>query len=414
MDDFKPNKKVYYRRLKAMSELGESLVNEIGLLERQLHPYQIVGGNEFFEYCFSNLKKKLSNKPLRAYFAKAIYEYLCFYPIWQNSFQQYDQKLFIQKLPFLFEMVIGVQYLHNFILDEKLGANDENSPKRNQYLIASNFLKEQSFMYIEQEITPLLKPHSALDLRETIRNLYLSVDWGQYLDKEHNHYEAWRENGKIKTLPLDFFFDSSAEESMAEAITLAKKLTPGREHFTEIYFRRIYYSNVYFFRCMVETLTRIAGLEGNTLTKNLKRFAMKYGFMLQIINDYADFAYSDVDSERKLLRTAGKKQTDFFADLYNFNITLPLIFHLQQGHMRKIETYLEAKKKNRNLFELYPNQIKVEIVSSGAIHECIDLSRKLSMSARAELPKDKNPMSPYLEDLCGMAFDNKFYKVFNP
>ena len=413
MDDFKPNKEMYYPRLKAMDELGKSLVPEIGLLESLLHPYQLVDGNNFFKYCFSNLEKKLESKPLRAYFAKAIYEYLCFYPVWQKAFQKYDQKLFTQKLPFLFELVIGVQYLHNFILDEKLGANEENPPKRNQYLIASNFLKEQSFMYIEQEITPLLRPCSTLDLRETIRNLYLCVDWGQYLDKEHNHYESWLKNGKINALPLDFFFDSLAEESIQDALTIAKKLTPGKEHFTEIYFRRIYYSNVYFFRCMVEILARIAGLEENTLTKDLKRLAMKYSFMLQIINDYADFAYSDEKKERELLRTAGKKQTDFFADLYNFNITLPLIFHLQQGHKRKIETYLEAKKKDRTLFELYPNQIKVEIVSSGAIPECIDLSQKLSMSARAELPKDKNPMSPYLEDLCGIAFDNKFFSAFN-
>ena len=397
-----------------MDVLGKNLISQVKLLEVLLYTYQFVGSSEFFKYCSSNLENKLKNKPLRAYFVKVIYEYLCFYPDWQKALHQYDPRLFTQKLPFLFELVIGVQYLHNFILDEKLGANDIDSPKLNQYLIASNFLKEQSFIYIEQEITPLLTPSSSIDLRTIIRNLYLCVDWGQYLDKEHNHFKSWQENSKIKTLSQDFFFDSLAEDCIKDTLTEAKKLTAGKEHFTEIYFRRIYYSNVFFFRCMVETLACIAGLEEDVLTKNLRRFAVKYGFMLQIINDYADFAYSDVEIERELLRTAGKKQTDFFADLYNFNITLPLIFHLQHGHKRKIETYLEAKQKDRTLFELYPNQIKVEIVSSGAIHECIDLSRKLSMSARAELPKDENPMALYLEDLCDMAFDNKFYKVFNP
>lgn len=413
-----PNKKIYYRRLNKMDQLGRKLVKEIEVLEKILKPYCFLSQEELFNYCLSNLDSKLKNKPLRAYFSTAVYEYLNHYPTWQDAFSQFDQRLFTEKLPFLFEMVIGVQYFHNFILDEKLDSKDNFSPKANQYLIASNILKELSFCYIEQEILPLLSVNpissQGIDFRTRIRDLYLCVDWGQYLDKEHNHHEAWQENAKIKVFDQSFFFDNMAEKAIDEILSSAKVLVPGKELFLESYFRRIYYSNVYFFRCIVETIARFVGMETDSLSQTLTCFSIKYGFMLQIINDYADFAYSDVEIERELLRTAGKKQTDFFADLYNFNITLPLIFHLQQGHKRKIETYLETQQKDRTLFESYPNQIKVEIVSSGAIHECVDLSRKLSMSAREELPKDGNPMAPYLEDLCDMAFDNKFYKVFNP
>ena len=134
--------------------------------------------------------------------------------------------------------------------------------------------------------------------------------------------------------------------------------------------------------------------------------------MLQVINDYADFAYTDNKKEQKILKSTGKKTTDFFADLYNYNITLPLIYHLKERNNRKIETYLEGKKRSRTIIGLYPNQIKQEIYDSGAIHACVDISKMLSKSASMHLDAD-NPISPFLKDMCDIANDNKFYNVFS-
>lgn len=394
-----------------MDEHGSRLLGEVELLRNLLSTYRMLTDQHLNEYCLMYLEDKLSKKPLRAYFSLLVYRYLKHYPVWQTKFATFDEKLFIVKLPFVFEVVISIQYLHNHILDEKNDTKINNVPRIDQNLVSSNILKEILYLYIDQEIIPYLAVDLGMQLHRRIHELFLCVDIGQYLDKNYNNYSAWKKENAEFSFVNSAFYDEAAAEGIADILAEVQAEIAAKSNFVEAYFRRIYCSNVYFFRCMMEIVEQIGGKAENEYVGNLKLFSIQYGFMLQIINDYADFAYSDNANERNMLKTAGKKSTDFFADLYNFNITLPLIFHLQEGYKRKIEAYLEGGKKRNKLLSLYPTQIKQEIVSSGAIHACINISRRLSQSARNQLDVD-NPITPLFTDMCEMAFDNKFYRVF--
>jgi geranylgeranyl pyrophosphate synthase len=403
------------QRFQEMDDHGKKLLCEVEVFCILLNKYKVINDSNFTMYFTDYLKDKLKKKPLRAYFTLKIYDYLRHYSNLQQQFTLLPTELYTIKLPFVFEVVITVQYLHNHILDEKYESRKDNFPRINQNLIVSNVLKELLYTYIDQEVRPLLDkgnvPYEGF--KNSIRELFIQVDMGQYLDKEYNHYEAWKHKSQDCNFLESVLFDDVVDSAIGGTLNKIKSKIQDKNSFTESYFRRIYCSNVYFFRCIVEVIFSLSHAESNAHYQKLKVFAIQYGFMLQIINDYADFAYSNNPKEQKLLKTAGKKSTDIFADLYNYNITLPLIFHLQGGFKRKIEAYLERGKKNRRLLSLYPNQIKQEIVDSGAIYECIGISRDLANSAIQQLDQD-NPVAAIFSDMCAMAFNNKFYKVFLP
>lgn len=389
---------------------GNHLLKEIKVLENLLIKYTFLSDTTFKDYCLGYLEKKLKSKPLRAYFSLKIYEYLkhCFPQ--NEDIKTYSASLFSNKLPFVFEVIITIQYLHNHILDEKMDTTPMNYPKINQNLITSNILKELLFIYIEQEIAPCIQDEKRFQfLLNRIRELFIWVDVGQYIDKRHNNYKAWKANNQQG---LDNnFFDEVVKTCLEKILTKVNIDVPDKANFIHAYFYRIYCSNVYFFRCMTELITGLLEVQDSKPFNDLQHFSIHYGFMLQVINDYADFAYTDNKKEQKILKSTGKKTTDFFADLYNYNITLPLIYHLKERSNRKIETYLEGKKKSRTIIGLYPNQIKQEIYDSGAIHACVDISKMLSKSASIHLDTN-NPISPFLKDMCDIANDNKFYNVF--
>lgn len=396
-----------------MDQTGTYVVQETAKLHDMLRQMSIFEDDGQLEaYCLGYLKKKIGNKPLRAYFIRKLYEYLSEYEVCAAVFQAYpdSQNLFLRKLPFVFETVITIQYLHNHILDEKYDTKSQNHPKIIQNLISGNVLRELLFRYLEQEIAPHFPNRDLTDvIIQNVRRLLLWVDTGQYLDKEYNHYKRWKEKLPAAVTPSPFF-DGLVHQAIDETISRVKTDVPGKEAFVEAYFQRIYLSNVYFFRCMAETLMALGNYEGEQKTP-LLTYSIRYGFMLQIINDYADFAYTEDKKEQKNLRTAGKKTTDVFADLYNFNITLPLIYHLRSETRRKIESYLEGGAKKRHLLSDYPKQIMQEITQSGGIQEAILRSLELSRSAKTALDLN-NPQSDFFADMCDMAIDNKFYRIF--
>ena len=132
---------------------------------------------------------------------------------------------------------------------------------------------------------------------------------------------------------------------------------------------------------------------------------------LQIINDYADFAYTEDEGESEKLETGAKKSTDVFADLYNFNITLPLLLHLQHDHRRKVELYLNGGQRKRDLISEYPREIMRELMETGSIQYCIYLAQKIAAAADRQLDKN-NPTALLLMNATDMARDNKYYKIF--
>lgn len=395
-----------------MDQTGTYVSRETAKLSTILRQMRLFDdGGEFEKYCLGYLQKKVSNKPLRAYFARKMYEYLTED---QNRIQfqvyQDNEILFLRKLPFVFEIVITIQYLDNQILDEKYDLKSQNHPKIVQNLISSNVLREVLFLYIDQEITPHFSDRRGVEsLIQNLRRLLLWVDIGQYLDKEYNHYKRWK--AKIPNLVgCTPFFDDIVHRAIDETMNQVKFDVPDKSEFIEAYFRRIYLSNVYFFRCITEILLTMGNCN-RPQQEHLLLFSTQYGFMLQIINDYSDFAYSEDKKIQKQLKTSGKKSTDFFADLYNFNVTLPLIYHLNKGARRKIEAYLEGGIKKKNILTHYPKQVMQEIDQSGAILNSILRSMELAESAKQCLDTN-NPHSAFFANMCDMAIDNKFHQVF--
>ncbi len=396
-----------------MEETGQLVKQEIAKLSDLLRQMRIFDdGGKLEKYCLSYLHKKVANKPLRAYFARKVYEYLAVYPECDKVFQNYpDSKvLFLQKIPFIFEVVITIQYLHNHILDEKYDVKNNNHPMVVQNLISSNVLREVLFLYMDQELPQHFPDRAKVEmLTQAVRRLFLHVDIGQYLDKEYNHYRNWKGEMPPFITPSPFF-DEIAHKAIDKTMNEVKEEVPEKTAFIEAYFQRIYLSNVYFFRCITETLMDLGNYRGAQCEPMLL-FSTQYGFMLQIINDYADFAYSEDRKEQELIKTAGKKPTDALADLFNSNITLALIYHLKQGTRRKIEAYLVGNNKKKRLLMKYQKQIMQEITQSGAILDCVLKSMDLASSAKLFIDEG-NPHAAYFAHMCDMAVDNKFYQIF--
>ena len=98
------------------------------------------------------------------------------------------------------------------------------------------------------------------------------------------------------------------------------------------------------------------------------------------------------------------------SDLFNFNITLPLIYHLQEDNRGKIESYLEGanrkrrgrrrgrngENKTKKLLRMYPKQIMQEIKESGAMLKAVSMTYALTKTAIESLDSN-NPAAPYFE-----------------
>ena len=72
--------------------------------------------------------------------------------------------------------------------------------------------------------------------------------------------------------------------------------------------------------------------------RELIAFSKCFGVMRQVVNDNVDWAPSYLG-----LSTKTKDAEDAFSDLKNGNITLPLIFHLQNSNKSIIHDYLEGE-----------------------------------------------------------------------
>jgi geranylgeranyl pyrophosphate synthase len=402
-------------RFDEMRATSAHMLEELTLLKQILSRHEVFAGQSLTEYCTEYLELKVGgygskNLPLRAYYARKMYEYLRFEQGNTTGNKTAAHKLFTQKIPFVFETIITIQYLHNQILDEKLDTNVRNHPQVNRRLLSSNILREALFIYMESEVRPLLKKirmtRAFPAFQAEIRKLLLWVDIGQYTDKTFNHYEKWKE-GLPEILHNPDLMDPLAQSLMQPYIAEVKQEIPGHSTFIDGYFQRIYLSNVYFFQSITESIALLLPVDA-AKTLPMQQFSILYGYMLQIINDYADFAYSENQSDQKNLETAGKNSDDIYADLYNFNVTLPLIYHLPQKNNRKIESYLDGGRRGRKVLREFPRQIFEEIKESG-LYPAIALSRTLSKAASNCL-NERNPASPFLNNMCEIAMMNKFYK----
>lgn len=341
------------------------------------------------------LKKRLESAPLRAYFITKLYAYL-------KACSDYHQQvkmdaaiadpLFTKKIPFVFEVIITIQYLHNQILDGKCGV--VSGTKINDNLINANLLKDLLYEYIEEEFDPEL----AYRITKTVREVFRLVDLGQQVEKNWNTYEFF--NTENTTIPDQNILDRLAPLNGLDIFLEKLKEDLPTEHwaFTRIYLQRIYLTCAALFEKALTLMLDLTDYQGSE-RESLQHFAVNYGIMRQLVNDNADYIPSFFQ-----LSTKGKTPEDALSDLQNRNITLPLIFHLDTPVSSNMLDYLEGKtqeirSKEADVFE--------EMLNSFALLKAIQNAKILGESAKSYL-NPTNPAFQFIADSCNIVQWNKF------
>ncbi len=411
------DKTIKSKRFKEAEQIAANIQRQLGKVEEIIRSQSLFHDDSLVEYLMPYFRKKVEGKPIRAYFTWKSFEYLMHYQTGEQEVSKAQELLFSTHLPLVFELAMTIQYLHNQILDEKMDARSSNRRKVNKNLIESNLLREVLFTYVKKEIYPLLGTAKHKFLKDRLRKLMINVDMGQRLEKEYGTFDAWKRDTVSHPSTLfpkmqadRWLGDEFCRSYMAHQVDGVLEGLKVGHSFTRVYFHRIYWTNAYFFRVIAEIAIELTDAKGTPLAAALQRFAIHYGFLAQILNDCVDFVHSDDPVELARLKATGKKNTDFMSDLHNFNITLPLIFHLQEDQRGKIEAYLTGTRKARKLLEQYPKQIMHEIVRSSAILKCTALNLTLAKAATADLDTH-NPATPLLVNMCEIVNDNKYLRI---
>lgn len=342
------------------------------------------------------IRSRLSDTPLRAYFAQKIF-IIARDRLGRNKrhYRSHNEKLFTVKVPFVFELVITIQYLHNQILDKKNGVDTLEKASHN--LLVANFLKDSLYEYIEAEFPKNLAPA----LTKTVRNAFKMVDIGQIIEKKYNTYENFQLADLMETYHLSDTIESTIDFSGIKPFTeqLYKDLPRSYWEFTDLYLKRIYLTCAALFTSCTDFICSNLGVAKED-KKQLLQFATAYGMMRQIINDNADFVPSVFG-----LATLSKTAEDAFSDLKNRNITLPLIYHLSASPKGSIASWL--KNGDLSLDNSAEKGFAEVLLSDHSLFKSVQLSRLLATISERHLD-GQTTAEQMLADTCQIAWWNKF------
>ena len=398
----KAKKETRETREKGMIQTQKRMQRELLILSKYLEKYKLFESDDLYDYCLSYLSTKIKEKSTRSYFVSQIYDYLVFGSSEKEKFKKRGiQALIKRKIGFIIEIVIIIQYLDNQILDGKYGAKD-SSTKVNKNLISSNILRRLLFEYIDKEIGKKNNKHKIL-VKKYVEAILLHVDLGQRLDKEFTNYKFYLNPSNLPFAKSELYNFSTLDCIKEIILQIKKEIREEKHQFVDIYFRRIFLTNVCLFHLSAKLITEILSCSDEKKLEILN-FSTSYGLAMQIVNDIIDFIPSKLNKE-----TIGKKSTDAFSDLRNLNITLPLILHLEEGYNRNIEKYLNNPKDISIINKLQDILIR-ELISSRAISKSQRIGYLIGKKAMTYL-SNKNPVSSTLENLAEIATMNKFYDI---
>ncbi len=346
---------------------------------------------------FQPLVKRINGTPVRAYFVHKIYEEI------KTTHKRgrfglphrIDESFFVKQLPLLFEGVIAVQYLHNQILDQKCGV--QSHQKINANLLQANLLKDYLYEYIATYVPASIERKVSACLRRIFRY----VDIGQQLEKEWNTHARFVRHEAIpeSILPVELEQFIEMSELAPLRMALQKELPRDYWEFLDLYLKRIYLTCGALFILAVDLITELLATPEETRLR-LRRFAISYGMMRQVINDNADVVPSSLG-----LATHSKFPEDAFSDLRNRNITLPLMLHLAQHPNGQIGQWLSSDETM-----LSPQQelaFSEELQQSFAIYQSIQFGKLLARMSLQHLSAQNTP-ALMLADSCNIAEWNKF------
>lgn len=361
-------------------------------------------------HTFALLERKISDKPVRAYFAGEVYAFVqrCVQQeglVWKSG----EQRLFQRVIPFVLEVVISIQYFHNQILDSKAGVTCRNKKQIDQNLLSANLLKEYLYEYIDQEAGA----EEATIITRYVRRIFKYVDIGQQIEKQWNTHKSYQQ-GTYRHLQLH---EAPAVFTNPEQVTALletlRQFYPERSAYLETYLRRIALTSAALFALSAEMIVELSGYTGKA-RQQLLDFAWFYGMMQQVINDNADMVPSRFNHE-----TSEKTASDAFSDLRNHNVTLPLFLHLEN---LRHETESQGSDLVKNILQGPfhaalssddEEQLFSELKASGALYLSIDIGKYFGAMAQTCLVNSAGDCQTLLA-LCEVAEWNRYiYDCYN-
>lgn len=381
-------------RVEDMKSIAAQLQQELEEVKKR----KLEGETTSFVYRF--IEDRFKGYPLRAFFTRQVLAIAqdttpMYYKL--NPVYSAKVKLYNEKLPFIVETVITIQYLHNQILDKKSNITDSESI--NTTLLASNILKDTLYDYIDEHFSS----KNGILIRKYIRKIFTSVDFGQRIEKQFNTFSNFSMGVEMKSPSIPKAFQQSVQlEAVKNIIESAKKDVPlSWQSYVDLYFQRIYLTTASLFVEISKLICEAFHCTSKT-SKMLIDFSTSYGLMRQIINDNADWI-----PQKHQLSSTGKIASDAFSDLKNGNITLPLLLHLSQtkkGHIAQL-----LKNTPRNWNPKLESDLLDEIMDSNSIFKSVHYSRQLAAISLQTLSINTKA-ALLLKDSCEIAYWNRFLK----
>lgn len=367
--------------------------------------------SEYFP--FGIVQDKLSAKPLRAFFIRTLFEYLGNGA--QNG-QRSKLEALRNKLGFVAETLLCIQYYNNQIFDRKGGIITKKSI--DNHINLRDILESDLLDYIDGEIEEPYRHAVRIYVRKTLR----FGAAGQILEDHYNTYECWQNEAEI----ADILSEEGERFINREVMFVFKKIVRAtttafdisgfseadknsKSRFLTVYFKKIYLRNAALYILGTQLVLDIFKVEDER-REALLRFATWFALMHQLINDNADLVPS-----QHFLTTCAKSHLDALSDLRNNIITLPMMIHLLNKSDSAIKYVLDRK-----MIDLPPcmeDRIFKEITQRWSIYISMSITKTIKENALKALHSagfsTKNERAfKYLEDMCNIADNNKFYKCF--
>ncbi len=395
------------------------------------------------------VEKRLTGNPIRPFYISRMYLLV------MKGVKVSD--ISFRKIPFLFELVLCVQYYDNQILDKKYNIDNALSIEQNRQ--HASYLKELIFKYIEDDkngLTVHLKKNKDIErqkiisqVKDIVTKAFLYCDIGQLIEKRYCTYQEYSnpKDRKISKLIDDLISEVHADKPISNNDTVSNLLRSnimnglsnrgevhlsigkeiedfidlnpvkpllyfmeehhlGNASYNKIYFSRIYLTCAALYVLSTKLILDIAGVNKET-KKNILSFVSIFGIMRQWVNDNTDFLPSSYN-----LSTSAKVPKDGFSDLRNGNITMPIILHLSLSPSGAIAEALKTANNDFLNSNFDEKRCYSEALEYQSIFLSISLSKEVSREAIRLLSKvSKRKIEPF-KYMAYIAEYNKFYRNF--
>lgn len=140
----------------------------------------------------------------------------------------------------------------------------------------------------------------------------------------------------------------------------------------------------------------------------LSVFGKKYGMLLQIVNDVADFVPSSDNTG-----TSEKIPEDSYSDVRHGKLTHPVIYTLHHGTDEERRKLIGIIERGMCAKEDELNELTRILIKNGAIHFAQQRAKQHVKKAKEALRIFDKEERRYLSTMCVIADTNRYYKALN-